>query len=173
MPLIERHHADDRSQSRAVYSGCESYRYFLGRTWDDGPRLLYIMLNPSKATELANDPTIERCERRARALGYGAVGIVNLFAWRETSPQLLRRADDPVGPDNDAQITAAVDWADHTLAAWGVHGDHLNRHHDVLSLLDGTPLFTLGLTKYGQPRHPLYVSYATPLQPWQPVNPEH
>jgi hypothetical protein len=33
---------------------------------------LFIMLNPSTATEVQNDPTVERCERRARALGFGA-----------------------------------------------------------------------------------------------------
>ena len=66
--MITRHHQDDRASSTAVYSDCERYRYALTRTWDQsGPKLLYIMLNPSKATEVQNDPTIERCERRASA----------------------------------------------------------------------------------------------------------
>lgn len=126
------------------------------------------MLNPSKATELANDPTIERCERRARALGYGGLGIVNLFGWRETSPALLRKATDPIGPENEIVINAALDWTDDVLAAWGVHGDYLGRGAAMAALLmtRKTRLFTLGLTKAGHPRHPLYVAYATPLQAW-------
>ncbi|MGB0440996.1 MAG: DUF1643 domain-containing protein, partial [Paracoccaceae bacterium] len=52
-----------------------------------------------------------------------------------------------------------------TLAAWGVHGAHLDRAAQVLPLLDG-PLHHLGLTKAGHPRHPLYVSYATQPQLW-------
>ena len=58
--------------SEAVYSDCERYRYLLTRVWGPGPKALFVMLNPSTATEVQNDPTVERCERRARALGYGA-----------------------------------------------------------------------------------------------------
>jgi len=126
------------------------------------------MLNPSKATELANDPTIERCERRARQLGYGALSVVNLFALRETSPTRLKAARAPEGPDNRAHIEAAVGASDHVLAAWGVHGTHRNQCEKVAAWLRGIdkPRFHLGLTKDGHPRHPLYISYKTPLQPW-------
>jgi hypothetical protein len=168
LPVIERHHTDASTTSCAVYSDCERYRYLLRREWADRQRLLFIMLNPSKATELANDPTIERCERRARALGYGGVGIVNLFGWRETSPALLRKAADPIGPENEFIINDALGWADDVLAAWGVHGTFMRRGPDMAKQLvtRKTRLFTLGLTKDGHPRHPLYVAYATPLQRW-------
>ena len=107
--LSHRHHAAAGLTSDAVYSACGRYRYALTRTWDEAaPRLLYIMLNPSRATEARNDPTIARCERRARALGFGAFRATNIFAWRETSPHALRRADDPVGPDNDAILLASL-----------------------------------------------------------------
>ena len=89
--------------STAQYSDCETYRYALTRVWDDaGKRVVFVMLNPSKANEIANDPTVERCERRARALGFGAFRVVNIFAFRETNPHLMRKATSPVGPDNDA-----------------------------------------------------------------------
>ncbi|MEO1536986.1 MAG: DUF1643 domain-containing protein [Pseudomonadota bacterium] len=156
-------HVDSKDGWReAVYSDCEKYRYSLTSVWEEGaPRLLYVMLNPSKATELSNDPTIERCERRARRLGYGAFGVVNLFGLRETSPARLKSAEQPEGPDNMAQIEAAAKWSDHVLAAWGVHGAHRNQGARVLPKLrdSGKPLFHLGLTKGGHPRHPLYVSY--------------
>lgn len=150
--------------SEALYSPCERYRYALTRLWEpDAPRLSYVMLNPSKATERQNDPTIERCERRARALGYGGFRAVNLFAWRETDPARLRQAPAPVGPLNDRALIEAAQWADVVLCAWGVHGVHNDRAAKVLPLLRsaGTTLKTLGLTKAGHPRHPLYVSYAT------------
>lgn len=71
--MIEKFHSDDRSKSVAVFSDCERYRYLLTRVWDTtGQRALFIMLNPSTADEIKNDPTVERCERRARALGFGA-----------------------------------------------------------------------------------------------------
>ena len=169
MSLILRHHDDGARVSEAVYSGCEKYRYALTRTWDpEGSRLLYLMLNPSKATELANDPTIERCERRAAALGHGGFRVCNLFALRETDPARLKRARSPEGPDNMAQISAALKWCDAVLCAWGVHGSHRDQGEKVLSLLETSPKprLALGLTKHGHPRHPLYVSYKTQPTPW-------
>ena len=68
------------------------------------------MLNPSTATEVQNDPTVERCERRARALGFGAFRVCNIFAWRDTDPRAMRAAAEPVGPENDAAIVTACDW---------------------------------------------------------------
>lgn len=169
MKLIIRTHRTDVSISEAVYSSCERYRYSLTRSWDaKARRLLFIMLNPSKATELANDPTVERCERRARRLGYGAFRVANLFALRETSPAHLKRASHPNGPDNDAQLQTALDWTDDVLCAWGVHGSHLARDLDVFPIISasGKPPYTLGVTKDGHPRHPLYVAYATSPETW-------
>lgn len=169
MSLVVRQHQGDGRKSEAVYSPCGCYRYALKRIWNpEARRLLYIMLNPSKATEEVNDPTIERCERRARQLGYGGFGVANLFAFRETHPALLRQAPDPVGPKNDSQLVKAVDWADDVLCAWGTHGDHLNRAERVRLLLRGTdkPMLVLGLTKAGHPKHPLYRPYAEKPRPW-------
>ena len=48
--------------SFADYSKCYTYRYSLKRIWQtDGPRVVFVMLNPSTATEIQNDPTVERC----------------------------------------------------------------------------------------------------------------
>lgn len=126
------------------------------------------MLNPSKATEVQNDPTVERCERRARALGFGAFQVTNIFAWRETNPNLMRKAIDPVGPDNDAVLTLAAAWADSVIAAWGTHGAHLDRGIAVEALLRGkrAPIYHLGLSKAGHPKHPLYITYAQQPIPW-------
>lgn len=161
--MIVRHHQTDLSTSTAVYSDCENYRYALTRTWDaDLPRLGYIMLNPSKATEVQNDPTVERCERRARALGYGAFRVTNIFAWRETDPHKMRRAKHPSGPENDSTLAELMAWADRVVAGWGTHGVHLARGAAVEQVLRATnrPIYCFGLTKDGHPRHPLYVAYA-------------
>lgn len=164
---IRRHRSAGR-RSWAAYSACGRYRYGLSRRWASGPALLYVMLNPSTATEVSNDPTIERCERRARALGFAALGVVNLFAFRATRPQDLKRAAEPVGALNEAAIRLAALRADQILCAWGVHGTHLDQGRRIRALLDDLdrPLMHLGLTKAGAPRHPLYVSYALQPQPW-------
>lgn len=166
--VVRRHEQDGRS-SVAVYSPCQAYRYALTRTWGDGPRLNIVMLNPSTADERRNDPTIERCERRARAAGYEAFRVTNLFALRATDPRDMKSHAAPIGPDCDAVLHAAVHWADMTLCGWGVHGAHLKRGAQVTADLraTGCTLQVLGLTRDGHPRHPLYVAYAQGFQPWQ------
>ena len=171
--MITRTHVKGDAPSVAVYSDCEAYRYLLTRVWDDAlPRALFVMLNPSTATEVQNDPTVERCERRARALGFGAFRVTNIFAFRATDPRAMRAMADPVGPENDTAIRGSLDWAggpaDRIVCAWGTHGAHLGRGAAVERLLreSGRDLHHLGLTAAGAPKHPLYIGYAQPLQPW-------
>lgn len=153
--------------SEALYSDCLRYRYALTRIWaPDGPRLLYVMLNPSTATEAQNDPTIARCEARARRLGYGGFRACNLFALRETDPRAMRRAPDPEGPQNAAVLRDSAAWADDVLCAWGVHGAHRGQGAAVRAALGGHRLMVLGLTKAGHPRHPLYLPHDCLPREW-------
>jgi hypothetical protein len=167
--MIERSASASGRHSTALYSPCLRYRYGLSRVWEaTGPGLLFVMLNPSTADEHRNDPTIARCEARARRLGFGGVRIANLFAFRATRPAELRRAADPVGPENDALLR---DWsrkAALVVAAWGVHGSFRGRDRAAIALL-GPELHHLGLTRAGHPRHPLYVRNETPLERFVPA----
>ncbi|MEE9427570.1 MAG: DUF1643 domain-containing protein [Paracoccaceae bacterium] len=167
--MISRSHQKGDADSVAVYSDCEKYRYMLTRVWiPAGQKVHFIMLNPSTATEVQNDPTVERCERRARTLGFGGFRVTNIFAWRDTDPKNMRRAKDPVGPENDRSIMESCDWADQIICAWGTHGEHRDRGHDVTRLLNATdrPLYHLGLTQAGHPMHPLYIAYSQHPEPW-------
>ena len=169
MTVDIRRHSENGIDSEAAYSPCGRYRYALTRVWNPRDRrVLYIMLNPSTASELKNDPTIERCQRRAVGLGLGAMRICNLFAWRETSPANLLRAQEPFGPDNADAIVEGAGWADQIICAWGVHGAHLDAGPSLESALRAASveLFHLGLSKDGHPRHPLYISYAVTPQKW-------
>lgn len=172
--MITRQFQKGDAASEAVYSPCEAYRYLLTRVWDaGGRRVLFVMLNPSTATEFQNDPTVERCERRARVLGFGAFRVTNIFAFRATDPKVMRAQGDPVGPGNDAAILAsATEWApDAIVCAWGAHGAHMERGAAVARLLrqTGRPLLHLGLTAAGQPKHPLYISYERQPELWPPA----
>jgi hypothetical protein len=166
--MIARGFTKGETVSEAVYSDCESYRYLLTRVWGPGPKALFVMLNPSTATEVQNDPTVERCERRARALGFGAFRVANIFAYRATDPRVMRAAADPIGPGNDAALVESVPWSDDVLCAWGNHGLHMDRGAQVEAMLRkaGARLSHLGLTGQGQPRHPLYVGYDRQPEPW-------
>jgi len=169
--LIVRRHQKGDAASEAVYAPCLRYRYLLTREWDGAARrVLFVMLNPSTATEIQNDPTVERCERRARALGFGAFRVVNIFAFRATDPKVMRGQSDPTGPGNDAAIVDSVtDWQpDRVICAWGAHGAHLGRGRAVAGLLraTGADLWHLGLNAGGEPKHPLYIGYDRQPELW-------
>jgi hypothetical protein len=136
------------------------YRYLLTR----GPasareHVVFVMLNPSTATQTRDDATIRKTIGFAHRLGFERLSVVNLFALRATDPRRLYRARDPVGPDNDAAIRDATRDATMVIAAWGNHGALRGRAAHVLAMLPAVHHF--GLTALGQPRHPLYVPYST------------
>ncbi|WP_293451235.1 DUF1643 domain-containing protein [Planktotalea sp.] len=167
--MITRTHTKGDAPSTAIYSDCESYRYALTRIWNTaGKRVLFVMLNPSTATEVQNDPTVERCERRARTLGFGSFTVTNIFAWRDTDPRNMKAAVDPTGPANDEVILQFATEADQIIAAWGTHGAHRSRGAEAEILLRnlGKPLYHLGLSKAGHPKHPLYIAYTEQPKLW-------
>lgn len=158
----------------ANFSDCRSYRYSLWRYWDRKKAAAnFIMLNPSTADEYVNDPSVERCQRRAAGLGYGGLIVTNLFAFRSTDPKGLRSVDDPIGgPENDQTILESAKNCALVVCAWGNHGSYRERDQHVVALLlqNRIALHALGLTKRSLvPRHPLYISYETQIQLWQPT----
>jgi len=92
------------------------------RRWKFGPQVLFIMLNPSTADELRDDPTIGRCIGFARSWGFGSLAVGNLLAYRTTSPGELCASRDPVGSENDRWLTRLHEESTLTIAAWGNHG---------------------------------------------------
>jgi hypothetical protein len=169
----------------AVFSPDSMYRYSLTRDWkdsmpllssstrtidDDHGKLTFIMLNPSVADAEFNDPTIHRCQRRALALSYSSMEIVNIFAYRSTDPNGLRLATDPIGPANDAAIISAAEGANMIICAWGSKRFPLvyARQLSVLTILKDLPLHVLRLNSDGTPGHPLYLPYKTKPYSWHP-----
>lgn len=149
----------------ATFSDCGRYRYLLSREWDvELPSVTFVMLNPSTADGFQDDPTIRRCIGFARRWGFGKLEIANLFAWRSTDPQRLGSVSDPVGPENDSHLKRLATVSLRVVAAWGVRGGLHNRDRDVLQLLSDCSC--LGTSKQGFPKHPLYISYETPLEPY-------
>jgi hypothetical protein len=154
------------------------YRYVLTRRWvpcgPDRPAaggwMLFVMLNPSKATADVTDPTVTRCVGFAQREGFGALAIVNLYALRATNPAELRRHPEPVGPDNDMAVLGEATFrGDLVVVAWGAHGahpKHRDRRDRVVRLLADVDLWCLGTTKDGEPRHPLMLRDDTPLTRW-------
>lgn len=157
-------------ESSARFSKCQNYRYELIRKFSDGPKTInFIMLNPSTADEFVNDPTIAKCENRAIALGYDRMVITNLFAYRATDPNDMKKWYDPIGNDNDYYIYNHATQSDIVVAAWGNHGSfnlrsetvkHYCRSHNI-------KLHALKINYSGEPSHPLYLANNLELFEWK------
>ena len=128
----------------------------------------FLMLNPSTADAFVLDPTNRRCVGFAREWGYDGLVTTNVFAHRSTSPSVLRRIEDPVGPANDETILRAARSSSLVIAAWGVHATLGGRDRVVRESLEreGIALHALRRTRDGHPGHPLYVPAATRPMRW-------
>lgn len=179
----------------ARISSCGKYRYKLWREWrgthdpkhwcwfgvKDGCgdeigeplSVLFVMLNPSTADGETDDATIRKCVGFAKLWNYERMEVVNLFAYRTTSPRDLfaAKADgvDIIGRENQECVQEMVADAGMIVCAWGGNGEgheyHINEVLGWLEYYQNQPQFCLGLTQEGFPRHPLYVPYTTKLQP--------
>lgn len=146
----------------AVIDPTGTYRYLLTRTWDESQLpAVFIMLNPSTADADEDDPTIRRCINFAKKWGCGGIRVVNVFAYRATDPKKLLEAKDPVGPDNQAHIVEALLGAGIIIAAWGAAGPKQKKPYDLImdamKEAEDQEMYSLGHTKSGMPRHPLYL----------------
>ena len=146
----------------AVISDCGRYRYTLEREWMTGEgTCLFVMLNPSTADASEDDPTIRRCIGFAQRWGYQRLEVGNLFAFRATDPadMLSVTPAEAAGPDNDDHLRDLSHGAGLIVAAWGAHSLAAFRRAAVLEILSESEadVVCLGTTKYGSPRHPLYV----------------
>ncbi len=148
----------------AVFSPDRLYRYVLRRrvSLHDG-KVLWVMLNPSSADELVEDPTVSRCVNFTRAWGFGTMEIVNLYAYRTPKPERLRNVTDPVGPDNLTYVQDAMRHADKIVVGWGAKVDVMQHNPSPVIAAEMaehefSPVHCLGVTvKTGHPRHPLFV----------------
>lgn len=162
-----------------VISPCGRYRYALHRQLTahfNRKSCLFIMLNPSTADGTADDPTIRRCIGFARDWGCNRLYVANLFAWRATDPNELKRngvgGGDITGPLNKEWIETLADVVTHRenergpiVCAWGPKGRYLRQDETVTGWLDDTfSLSCLGRAKDGSPRHPLMLRRDTELQ---------
>ena len=157
------------------------YRYSLHRRWSyAGPPLVYLMLNPSTADGLHDDPTIESCVRIAKGSGYGAITVVNLFAIRSTNPIMLADFPDPIGPLNDKTVKEKTDRMD-VCMGWGTYRPNTRewmRRHGIWIRLDpiwttvhlvaeSARIYYTKLSGDGRPYHPLYQKASSILRKYE------
>lgn len=162
---------DGCGSGTAYFSPCGEYRYLLTRELGcgGGTTCNFVMLNPSTADAQTDDNTLRRCISFARTWGHSRLVVTNLFAYRSTSPAVLRGLEDPSGPENDRVLAEQAAAADLVVCAWGTTGALRGRGAAVRSMLEraGARPHALRLTKDGHPEHPLYLPGGVLPAPWE------
>jgi hypothetical protein len=155
-------------QRTAILSSCGLYRYELRRIWSiDKPSpslVVFIGLNPSTADAIKDDQTIRRCRNFAKRWRFDGMIMVNLFAFRASKPEEMKKQKDPIGSNNDLYLRKALAEAALVIGAWGNHGVFLHRGALIAKAYSG--MQCLGITKQGQPKHPSRLAASTPRIPF-------
>ncbi len=163
--------------STAIMSRDGRYRFQLDRLWSmQGPVLGFWMLNPSTADAKTDDPTIRSCIRIAKALGYGGLTVVNLFAYRCTNPDdlavaaAIKNSTDYVtgGERNASCCRLALTACEKVVLGWGTRGGLFGQDKLAFKLFGtvGRLPYYLHRTADGYPGHPLYLPTAVKPMIW-------
>lgn len=156
-----------------IISQCGKYRYRLERAIEGGgPVYAFFGINPSTADASIDDATVRKWIGFTKRWGGSGFIVGNVFAYRSTDVKQLADADDPHGPEIGDHITDIINDADILVPCWGNISKvppRLQIAFDVLLdalVSSGKPMRHFGLTKWGDPKHPLMLGYATPLLEW-------
>lgn len=159
----------------ALISPCGHFRYRLERELAAGhgsPTVAVIMVNPSTADATKNDATIRKLIGFGDRNGWGKIIVGNLFAYRATDVRELGTVDDPVGPENDAELWRIVSSVDLIVVAWGPLSKQpkalRSRWKHFMHIAGSVPMFSIGSTaKCGHPKHPLMLPYSSEILSWR------
>ena len=161
--------------SICLFSECKSYRWILKKELFYGTKnLVFIGLNPSKGNSSNNDRTLTRIVSFCSRWNYKNIYIINLFGLISKSPSQLSKSNDPIGKNNDLITIKALEFwkGDRNCdlwLGWGDKGQFKGRDRKVLKLIKNFSnsnakeshfskrILSLGLSKKGNPRHPLYM----------------
>ena len=136
--------------------------------------VVFIGLNPSKANSSNNDRTLTRIINFCSRWNYKNIYIINLFGLISKSPIQLSKSNKPIGGNNDLIILKSLEfWLEDSNCdlwlGWGDKGQLKGRDRKVLKLIKkfsnsksnensySKRVLSLGLSKKGNPLHPLYM----------------
>lgn len=155
--------------SSAVISECGTFRYELVRSWDNMlPQMIFVMLNPSTADHETDDNTIRKDIGFAKRNGCGSIRVYNIWAYRATDPKGLEKYGWKEGHENRYWLSQAISMGamgSKIVCAWGANARNRREPLEFIenARRQNVPLYALGLTLDGIPRHPLYLRNDSPL----------
>lgn len=137
---------------KAEFSIDKKERYSLKREWDKSKnKILYIMLNPSKADDKKDDPTIRRLVNFTKKFNYGGFLVGNIFTTITPNPKEIDKSKGISGR-NLEELLKLINTVDQIVYAWG----NTIEEPQLLKELVLSPK-CFGKNFNGTPKHPLYL----------------
>ena len=170
--------------SFCLFSECRSYRWILKRELLSGKKsVIFIGLNPSKANSINNDRTLIRIINFCSRWNYKNIYVINLFGLISKSSYQLSKSKEPIGINNDLITLITLEFWKKNIncdlwLGWGDKGQLDRRDRVVLGLIKkisnlysnennlSERILSLGTSKKGNPRHPLYMPNESFLRPF-------
>ena len=160
----------------AVLSDSGLYRYRLDREvcepYEGSKVFAFFGVNPSTADATLDDATVRKWWGFTLRNGGHRFIVGNVFSYRATDVRELARAEVCFGPDHFKHIDQIMAEADVLVPCWGNSTKVPKELRGMFGLLmlglrdSGKPVMHFGLTKSGDPKHPLMLGYSTPLIEW-------
>jgi hypothetical protein len=164
----------------AVISPCGNYRLRLdrdcGMAFEGGRVFAYFGVNPSTADDVRNDPTVSKWIGFTKRNGGNRFIVANVFSYRSTDVRALAHLGDAVfGPDHWLYINQIIAEADVLVPCWGATTKVPKKLRGEFKVLldvlhqSGKPVLHFGKSTGGDPLHPQFLPYSTPLIPLEPT----
>ena len=146
----------------AKFCEAKKNRYFLKRKWNNSKGLLlYIMLNPSVADEIKDDPTIRRLINFTKKFDYGGFLVGNIFTKITPNPKEIDRSKG-ISDKNFEELFKLINKVDQIVYAWG---NSVEEPKILKELISSPKCF--GKNFNGTPKHPLYLSSSSQLESYR------
>lgn len=147
----------NRSAAACFHEG-RSYRFALYRRWSNAPTVTFIGLNPSRADESMNDPTIRRMISFAQDLGCGSIWVVNVYPKCSPYPSALFSGRIRYKKLNRRWVECASLNSQDVVLAYGNHVKQRDHEWFIQAFPDA---LALKVNQNGRLAHPLYLPSGT------------
>ena len=112
------------------------FRYGYTKTWDtEKKKAIFILMNPSKGTELQLDNTIVVINNHCVREGFGGFSILNLFPLMATDPKELSWNLHLKSAENISFIEEALKHSEDIFIAWGSSDKYKKKKREIESVL--------------------------------------
>lgn len=158
----------------ALFSTSGKARYRLWRSDGPGRRLGWLLMNPSRAGETANDPTVHAIRRYSRSWGYAGDVVMNLVPFVSSHPdeadRMVAQGERRSTPSeialgdmmrmNEHHLAIVAHEVDAWVLGWGNPGERWPTaiRHALSAITRGAEpriFCALAVTASGAPQHPL------------------